>query len=149
MPALKTGINKLLNLLHQTISNHPFHAPKENSFIWVCFENNKVLESKLKKLKPLIREINAGNKAVPTQSEIKAQFLELEKFTSYYTLKENVLFPVIEAHLPEFRCLKVMWSFHDDIKKNMATILKELARPHMDMKKFNKLAGDIFLTCMP
>ncbi|HPE78088.1 MAG TPA: hypothetical protein PLC80_18480, partial [Draconibacterium sp.] len=117
MNELKRGINKLLNLLYKTLSEYPYYPPAKESYLGILVENNRILDEKIKKIKPGIRELNniSGN------SELKAElihlFTELEKFTSYYLIKENVLFPLIEKHVPEFRCLSVMWSFHDDIKR--------------------------------
>lgn len=66
------------------------------------------------------------------------------KVGKYYLVKENILSLVIERYLPEFRCLPVMWSFHDDIRRNLREIMEELQTPGIDLKRFNRLAGDIF-----
>jgi len=60
------------------------------------------------------------------------------------TLIQNVLFPVIEKYVLEFRCLSLMWSFHDDIKRNLKLIIEQLGSQEFDLKTVNKLAGDIF-----
>jgi PAS domain S-box-containing protein len=46
--------------------------------------------------------------------------------------------------LPEFRCLSVMWSFHDDIKRNLKLAIEQLNRQNFDLKIFNRLVGDFF-----
>jgi len=56
-----------------------------------------------------------------------------------------VLFPVIERYIPEFRCLSVMWSFHDDIKRNLKAAIQQLKEDSVfDLKLFNRLVGDLF-----
>lgn len=60
-------------------------------------------------------------------------------YGNYYLIKENVLFPVIEKYVPEFRCLSVMWSFHDDIKQNLKSAIEKLHKPTFDLKIFNRL----------
>ena len=144
MDDLKRGINKLLNLLHKTISEYKYYPPVKDSFIGTLLENNRLLDEKLKMCKPLIRELNN----IPEKPEIKTQllskFVEIEKFVRFYLIKENVLFPVIEKYVPDYRCLSVMWSFHDDIKRNLKLIIEQLESNTFDLKTVNKLAGDIF-----
>ncbi len=142
---LKKGVNKLLNLLHKTLSNHPYYPPAKDSFIGCLVENNRLLDEKLQKIRPLIREINNQTADFALRKNLLEKFIEIEKFNSYYIIKENVLFPVIEKHVPEFRCLSVMWSFHDDIKRNLkAAILQLKDKILFDLKLFNRLVGDLF-----
>ena len=141
---LKKGINKLLNLLYKTITEYNYFPPKSESYLGCLIENNKVLDEKLKLLKPEIRELNSNPDDIEKKQNLHQQFSELDKFESFYAIKENVLFPVIEKHIPEFRCLKVMWSFHDDIRRNLKLALKELQNENIDLKVFNRAAGDLF-----
>ena len=144
MHDLKKGINKLLNLLYKTISEYPYYPPAKESFLGCLIENNRILDEILQQIKPQIREINKN----PENSEVKKllleKFTEVGKFADYYLIKENVLFPVIEKYVPEFRCLSVMWSFHDDIKQNLKLIPEQLTRNEFDLALFNRLSGDLF-----
>ncbi|MCY1721214.1 PAS domain-containing protein [Prolixibacteraceae bacterium Z1-6] len=145
MPALKKGINKILNLLYRTISEHPAYHPPEGSYLWVMLRNNAVMMKKLEELKPFVKQINQRqDQTNKTKSEAARLLGELLKFESYYAIKENVLFPMIEKHLPEFRCLSVMWSFHDDIRRNLKAAVKELTGKMFDLQAFNKLTGDLY-----
>lgn len=141
---LKKGINKTLNLLHKTISEYPYYPPEKETFLGCMIENNRILDEKLQAIRPLIREINKYPKNNELLISLKEKFIEIEKFNNYYLIKENVLFPVIEKHVPEFRCLSVMWSFHDDIKGNLKIAIEELKKPEFDLKVFNRLVGDFF-----
>jgi DUF438 domain-containing protein len=107
-------------------------------------ENNRVLDSKLKNLKPMIREFNSDLSDSILKEALVTGFREIDKVRQYYLIKENVLFPLIEKDVPEFRCLSVMWSFHDDIRRNLKGIIEELESTAVDMTRFNRLAGDIF-----
>ncbi|MFH1001221.1 MAG: PAS domain-containing protein, partial [Bacteroidota bacterium] len=69
---------------------------------------------------------------------------ELQKIELHYTAKENILFPQLEAHWKEYGCLKLMWSFHDDIRQNLKQILALIISANFDLKTFNKLAGLLF-----
>ncbi|KAF0236387.1 MAG: hypothetical protein FD181_2824 [Prolixibacteraceae bacterium] len=144
MDDLKRGINKLLNLLHKTISEYPYYPPEKENFIGCLVENNRILDERLQEIKPLIREINKKPESAELRNSIKEKFLEIEKFTNYYLIKENILFPIIEKFVPEFRCLAVMWSFHDDIKRNLKLIVQQLSSHEFDLKIFNRLSGDLF-----
>ncbi len=144
MEDLKKGINKLLNLLHKTISEHKVYSPSKQSFIGCLIENNRLLDKHLKEIRPLIREINAHPGNAVTRKKLLSGFTKVGKFGNFYLIKENVLFPVIEKFVPEYRCLAVMWSFHDDIRKNLKLIDEQLREKNFDLKKVNKLAGDIF-----
>lgn len=144
MNDLKRGINKLLNLLHKTLSEHPYYPPAKESYLGCLIENNKVLDEKLKQLKPKIRELNNTPENHELKNELLQIITELEKYGNYYLIKENVLFPVIEKYVPEFRCLSVMWSFQDDIKRNLKGAIVELQKSVFDLKYFNRLIGDLF-----
>jgi uncharacterized protein len=144
MSDLKKGINKLINLLHKTLAEHPYYPPAKESYLGCLIENNKVLDEKLKLLKPKIKELNNYPENNELKSELSGSLIELEKFSNYYLIKENILFPMIEKYVPEFRCLSVMWSFHDDIKRNLKLIIEQLRNQEFDLKVFNRLSGDLF-----
>ncbi len=146
MPALKKGINKMLNLLHKTIVNYPYTPPAKHSYLWVLHENNRIMLEKLNALKPYIKEINRDKNASNSLPGVQQLFNELDQFVSYYLIKENLLFPVIENNIPEFRCLSVMWSFHDDIKRKLKMVQQLLNDKLPDLKEFNRLTGDLFFT---
>jgi len=144
MDGLKQGINKLLNLLHKTLSEYPYYPPVKQSYLGCLIENNRILDERLQQIKPLIREINKNPENAKLRNSLKSKFLEIEKFSNYYLITENILFPLIEKYVSEFRCLSVMWSFHDDIKRNMKLIIEQLGSQEFDLKVFNRLSGDLF-----
>lgn len=146
MDDLKKGINKLLNLLYKTISGYNYYPPKKESFLGVLAENNRLLDEELKQIRPLIKELNNNPQNAETKERLYKKFSKVKKFINYYLIKENVLFPVIEKHITEFRCLSVMWSFHDDVKKNLKLITEQLAGKEFDLKTVNKLSGDLFFS---
>lgn len=142
MPELKRGINKALNLLNKALQNYPYQPPKSGSFLDVMLQNNEQIDRLLKPIRPLLKEINSGNFQV--RQELADKLTTLSRIDLYYQIKENALFPLIEKHLPEYRCLQVMWSFHDDIRRNLKAAIDMLASETTDLKQFNRLAGDIF-----
>lgn len=142
---LKKGINKLLNLLHKTLLEFPYSPPEKESYLGCLVENNCLLDSKLQKIRPLIREINKQPESVQLRKKLLVNFNEIEKFNNYYIITENILFPLIEKYIPEFRCLSVMWSIHDDIKRNLKNAIQQLNdKKPFELKSFNRLIGDLF-----
>ncbi len=142
---LKKGINKLLNLLHKTLSEYPYYPPSKSSYLGCLVENNRLMEERLLAIKPLFRDVNkkAGDESI--KKELLDKLIDLEKYGNYYTIKENLLFPVIEKYISEYRCLQVMWSFHDDIRRNLKSAIKMLkGEIATDMKLFNRWVGDLF-----
>ena len=145
MEELKKGVNKLLNLLHKTLAEHPYYLPESDSYLGYLIENNRLMEERLLAIKPLFRGVNkqAGDESI--KKELLERLIDLEKFGDYYTIKENLLFPVIEKHVAEYRCLQVMWSFHDDIRRNLKSAIEMLkGEIATDMKLFNRWVGDVF-----
>jgi len=52
-----------------------------------------------------------------------------------------VLFPVVERHIAESRCVQLMWAIHDDVRSTLKTLIKE--RP-ADRSELNRLFGRLF-----
>ncbi len=148
MPVLKTGVNKLLNLFHTSLKNYPGQEPGKDSFIDYLVRNNAEMDIRLKAIRPLIRKINQNKNELEVKKKLLKLFSGLEIFDAHYVIKENVLFPVLEKHWPDYRCLQVMWSFHDDIRRNRKGIINVLKKVELDLKKFNKLAGDLFFNML-
>lgn len=145
METLKPGINKLLNLLHKTLAGHSNFPPEKESYLGILIENNRLMEERLLAIKPLFREVNKLPEMKAAKTELLKKLIDLEKFGNYYTIKENLLFPVIEKFVPEYRCLQVMWSFHDDIRRNLKSAIKMLkGEIPTEMKRFNRWVGDLF-----
>ncbi len=142
---LKKGINKLLNLLHKSLSEYPYYPPSKSSYLGCLVENNRLMEERLLAIKPLFRDVNKKASDESIKTELLDKLIDLEKYGNYYTIKENLLFPVIEKYISDYRCLQVMWSFHDDIGRNLKSAIKMLkGEIATDMKLFNRWVGDIF-----
>jgi hypothetical protein len=141
---LKIVINKLLNLLYNSIIRYKSEPIKEKTFLWYLMHNNLVAEKKIQQLKPYIKQINKHSNTREIIGALKQKFKDLEKFTKVYTIKENILFPQIEKKLEKYRCIQIMWSFHDDIRRNIKSIINILDEKRFDLKTFNRLSAEIF-----
>ena len=144
MEDIKTLTNKLLNIFHIPISDFKRVAPPAGSFLDVLEQNNRKMEQVLDEIRPVFKAFvkDADNNGLRTA--LSRLFSKLEVFAKHYTIKENVLFPVIEKAWPDYRCLQIMWSFHDDIRRNIKSVLEQLKQTEIDLKHFNRCVGDVF-----
>lgn len=141
---LKEGINKFLNVALHPLMKLPYTPPQKGTFLDCCVQNNLLLSERLKALRPQLVQINKTPENATLKTQLIAQFNDIADFEKYYIIKENILFPAIEKCWPDFRCLQVMWSFHDDIRRNLKEIVVLLSAPIFDKKQFNKVLGDIY-----
>ena len=144
----KIAINKILNIFYQSIQNYPSIKPEENNFIDLLTKDNLLLTNFLQELKSEIKDFNKNKKLLESEvflQKLKTQFESLLDFSQkHYTLKENLLFPILESNWEHYRCIQVMWSFHDDIKNNLKTIIQSIETQKIDLKSFNKTIADVF-----
>jgi DUF438 domain-containing protein len=140
---LKTASNKLFNILYKTLSAYPALKAGTNTFIYFLQEDNRRIISLLETCKPLIKQINKEENTVII-TDISRIFKQLQKTDIHYTVKENILFPVLESEWKNHQCLKLMWSFHDDIRKNIKTTIDCLEADTFDLRLFNKISSRVF-----
>jgi len=149
MESIKTAINKVLNLLYKAIDNYSVSNIKDNIYLNYLMANNEVLYQKLDATRPLIKTINTDKADLKSEYEqLLKLFRELQEFEKYYVIKENVLFPLVEKYLSDYRCLHIMWSFHDDIRNNLKSVLSELEKVSPDLDEFNYLSGKLFFNML-
>jgi DUF438 domain-containing protein len=145
---VKTVVNKVLNLLYKSLNSYSSLQPAEGGFLDSLKKNNAVMAQKLEELKPWLKKINKK----PSDNEIRQKlidaFTDLLTFKKHYVIKENQLFPVIEKYIPEHGCLQIMWSFHDDIYRNLNELIKILKDPEADMFDVNQLFGIVFFNML-
>jgi len=140
---IKTASNKLFNILYKTLQKHPRSDYPKESILYLLTQDNIGVSQYLSSIKEDIKQINkdVSEKKI---NKLKKNFLELNNFTQHYTVKENILFPEIEKNWKEYDCIKIMWSFHDDIRKNIKKLIELLNIRHFDLKQFNQLSSKIY-----
>jgi PAS domain S-box-containing protein len=148
MEDIKILTNKILNIFHIPIKDFERIVPEPDTFLYVLEKNNAEMELRLNKIRPVFKSFTKDpvNKAV--QKELLALIMQLEIFVKHYTIKENVLFPILEQSWPDYRCLQIMWSFQDDIRRNINSVIFQLREEHIEPKEFNKCIGDIFFNML-
>jgi len=145
MDDLKIGINKALNAFYKQILNlEPILLP-ENHFLAYLKKENRELERRLQNLKSWVKDFNNENIDTTKVAEhIRAGVEDLMQMEKHYVRKENILFPYFEKEYPKYKCLGVMWSIHDDIRRNKKALMLALLEVNLDKKNINKLLGDLF-----
>jgi DUF438 domain-containing protein len=148
MESLKTCSNKLLNIFHRPIDNYPAVPIPKDSYLDLLCQNNKAMETILNEITPGFKQFNKQPDQNKLKKELLDKFKKLQRFDLHYTLKENVLFPVLEKNWPDYRCLQLMWSFHDSIRQNLKNIIRTLIDDSIELKLFNRWVGDVFFQMM-
>ena len=140
---LKFVSNKLFNILYQTILEYPALTPAQGSILDIYTQDNAVALANLKDMREHIKAINKQAEVVHVQA-LMQKLIAFEKFFLHYTVIENVVFPVLEAKWKHHQCVKLMWSFHDDIKRNVRKLIELLGTPEIDLQEFNSTCGLVF-----
>ena len=140
---LKFVSNKLINILYQTLLTYPALSPEKDSVLDLLTQDNAIVLAKLKDSREIIKAINK-NPETKLCAELANRFVEIEKFALHYTVMENVVFPLLETQWPQHQCVKIMWSFHDDIKRNIRKTIEMLRGKELDLKEFNNVIGLVF-----
>lgn len=143
MEALKTASSKLFNVLYRTLMDYPAIEASEGSFIDCLQRDNQGTSELLKSMKPAIKALNQDVREKDLQI-LRKGFEDLQTFLLHYVVKENVLFPMIEKKWPASACLKLMWSIHDDIRRNIKQTLEVLHADVFDLKRFNELSSRVY-----
>ncbi len=145
---VKSTINKVLNLLHKSLNEYKSITPAKGSYLESLAKNNAVMAEKLEALKPTVKAFNKNSKDEYIRKRLIETFRELLVFKKHYVIKENLLFPVIEKYIPEHRCLQIMWSFHDDIYRNLNRLIEKLKEMNSDTFNINQLFGIVFFNML-
>lgn len=140
---LKFVSNKLINILYQTLLSYPALTPEKESVLKVLIDDNALVLERLKDSRALIKEINKYPEP-KLLAELATRFEEIENISQHYTVMENVVFPLLEIKWPHHKCVKIMWSFHDDIKRNIRKTIEILRVGELDLKEFNNVIGLVF-----
>ncbi len=147
MEDLKIGINKALNVFHRQIHNHPKPDVDSTHFLGIMMLENAELDTRLKEIKPLAKRINTIKDEAELAEELsslKVKVEALSEMDKHYQRKENIFFPYFENQFSDYKCLGVMWSIHDDIRRVQKQLTAELTSGFIDLRLINRLLGDLF-----
>ena len=140
---IKKQVNKIINIFYNTLKEYKWTKPKEGSFLYYLMLENRAFEHRLNKVKKIIKTYKNREESDFNllQKDLLVHFEEFKKFEPHYLKKENILFPFLEKKWKNHRCLTVMWSFHDDIRKNTEQIIQILKSENARWQELNKKLG--------
>lgn len=144
MSDIKVGISRILNVLRRSIDNYPYKRPAKGTFLDICIRNNEEIIRRLNRIRPHVHKLNKNDISEKDKSMLIELWQDLKSVTDYYLIKENILFPLAENHLSDYRCVAVMWSIHDDIRRNLNYLIDLLSTDGYELSDVNRLIGDLF-----
>ena len=144
MVDLKKHISKLLNLFYKALNNYPTAKPSDDDLLFYLQKNSDKMMTDLKALKPVIKALNLEGVTEERISDLKKGFENMSVYSHYFTVKENLLFPIIEKQWDDYKCVHLMWSIHDDIRTYLKRIPELLSAKDFDLKEFNVVSSKMY-----
>jgi PAS domain S-box-containing protein len=147
---VKATVGKLINafshkLLEQTCAPEPGHL------LHFLMQENRAVEDIMAGIRHLSKQYFLDKDADKT--ELKEQFIRLinslEAYELHYTKKEHVLFPYLEKTVPHYRCLQLMWSFHDDFRRSLKQLNALFTDKQPDDEAVNKELANLSAVVLP
>lgn len=140
---IKSASNKLFNILYKNLSSLNQADYQNIPLLNFLTKDNAGVKNELAKTRELIKLINKNvNSEIKT--EISDSFNEILNFTEHHKVMQNIVFPEIENTIEKHACLKIMWSFHDDISKNIKKTIEILNQTNFDIKQFNIISSKVY-----
>ena len=153
MPEIKRAVNKILNIFYKSVKAYGKVEVQKDSFLYLLMEENKGMEQRMESLKLIVKKIfkqkDPKNELLKRKDELLSLLNNLQEYESHYIKKENILFPYFEQDFPDFRCVNVMWSMHDDARKNLKKLIDNLERSEPLLSQFNMDIGKLFFAVYP
>jgi uncharacterized protein len=148
---VKASTGKIINVFYKSLSSYKWDRPGEGHFLYYLMLENREVQKIMTDIKSVIKiYYNGENQDFPSLI-IRLRILveKLKAYELHYIKKENILFPYIEKAFPQYRCLKIMWSFHDDLRRSMKVLDKILLAELPDKDLLNKEMGKLFFVVLP
>lgn len=148
---VKANVGKLLNVFHKSLSAYHWDKPTKGHFLYYMMLENREVDKIMAELKHTSKLFfNGQNQDLPVLiQKFRLLITKLKVYELHYIKKENVLFPYIEKAFPQFRCLQLMWSFHDDFRKSLKALDNILIAENPERTLLNKELGKLFFTVLP
>jgi PAS domain S-box-containing protein len=116
-------------------------------------EENREMDKRMKSFRANIKKVFGEKEPkaglIKKRDEIRAELLDLLEYEKHCVKKENILFPYIEKYFPDYRCVSVMWSMHDDARESIKTLLENLDRDEPLINVFNMNIGKLYYSVLP
>lgn len=149
--AVKNTVGKLINIFYKSLKDQKWAKPAEDHFLSYLMLENRGVEKIIDEMRIVVKAL--FSKSVIDENELAIQLLrhinDLKSYELHYIKKENILFPFIESTFSQFRCLQLMWSFHDDFRKTLQRIEELLTHEQLKKDLLNKEIARLFFVVLP
>lgn len=148
---VKENVGKIMNVFYKSLNSKDPVVLPESHFLNFMMLENREMESLMQKIKELLKSLAVVNELEKTKllADIRNQVELLKPYELHYVKKENILFPLIEKRFPDYRCIHLMWSFHDDFRNTIKTLSNILNSETIDIKQLNSEMGKLFFVVLP
>jgi uncharacterized protein len=148
---VKANVGKIINVFHNSLGSYKWDKPGKGHFLYYLMLENREAEKIMKEIRTCAKIIfsGKGDKGNSHYKRMLKSVKKLEEFNLHYIKKENILFPYLEKAFPHYRCLQIMWSFHDDFRRSLKSLEKILSAEIPDKGILNKELGRLFFVVFP
>jgi hypothetical protein len=148
---VKASVGKLINVFYKSLSAFNWEKPKEGHFLYYLMRENREVQKIMTELKSVTKIFfNGKDQDIPGLTQkLRLIVGKLKNYELHYIKNENILFPFIEKTFPEYRCLKIMWSFHDDFRMSLKALGLILQSEFPDSELLNREIGKLFFVVLP
>jgi DUF438 domain-containing protein len=148
---VKNTVGKLINTFYKSLKQQTWEKPAESHFLSYLMLENRGVEKIIAEMRVVVKAI--FSQSIGEEKKLAKQLQhfinDLKLYELHYLKKENILFPFIESTFPEYRCLQLMWSFHDDFRKTLQRIEELLKSEPLRKDLLNKELGRLFFVVLP
>ena len=151
MRSVKTNVGKIINVFYKSLCNYQWERPGEGHFLYYMMLENREVQNIMAEFKSVTKSYFKGeNQDIPGLTrKLRLLVEKLKAYELHYIKKENILFPYIEKTFPQYRCLQLMWSFHDDFRRSLKALDTILKSEIPDNEQLNKEIGKLFFVVLP
>ena len=140
---IKVASSKLFNILNKNFTSVKKTYLHKIKFLELLKDDNNGVKESLSKNRKNIQKLN--KKIEPdVLKKLILSFKEYLLYSQHYLVLQNILFPQIEKLMNEHRCLKIMWSFQDDVRMNIKKTLEVLDNLNLNLVLFNKYSSLVY-----
>ncbi len=148
---VKASVGKVINVFHESLEKFEWAKPSGDHFLNYLMDENREVNKILKEIRIAFKMLFRGGREEITISaqQLRSLLKKLRDYELHYIKKENILFPYIEDAFPQYRCLQLICSFHDDFRRSVKSLETILAAEIPDKELLNSELGKLFFVVIP
>jgi DUF438 domain-containing protein len=149
--AVKNTVGKLINTFYKSLKQQTWKKPAADHFLSYLMLENRGVEKIIGEMRVVVKALfsQSGREEKELATQLLSHINDLKSYELHYIKKENILFPFIERTFSQYRCLQLMWSFHDDFRKTLKNIEELLKHDYLKKDLLNKELGRLFFVVLP